>query len=171
MNWHVQGHNLQKKRFQFSNFLWPKLPIFSKKSYFLPLNGRNNCHNSDQSCPWWWRKLTNKKICCGIKIDNCGIKSVRQWIGLRRLYTSFTHFTEVIRRRNHQKSPKIKIHKKSPAMTTNQLTCTTNMSVVSNFLHRLWGLQRRKVLKFILHCNWKILISHGNNSASEFLLL
>ena len=102
----------KKKRFQFSNFLWPKFTNFSKKSHFLPLNGRHNCHKSGQSCPRWWRKLTNRKICCGIKIDNCGIKSVRQWIGLRRLYTSFTHFTEVIRRRNHQKSPKIKIHKK-----------------------------------------------------------
>ena len=107
-----RGTICNKKVFQFGNFLWPKLPIFSKKSHFLPLNGRHNCHKSGQSCPRWWRKLTNKKICCGIKIDNCGIKSVRQWIGLRRLYTSFTHFTEVIRRRNHQKSPKIKIHKK-----------------------------------------------------------
>ena len=107
-----RGTIYKKDVFQFSNFLWPKLPIFSKKSHFLPLNGWNNCHKSGQSCPRWWRKLTNKKICCGIKIDNCGIKSVRQWIGLRRLYTSFTHFTEVIRRRNHQKSAKIKIPQK-----------------------------------------------------------
>ena len=49
-------------------------------------------------------------------------------------------------------------------MPTNQLTCTTNM-ILSHYRHRLWGLQRSKVLKSILHCNWEIFISPGNSSA------
>ena len=55
-----------------------------------------------------------------------------------------------------------------PAMTTNQLTCTTNM-ILSHYMHRLWGLQRSKVLKSILHCNWEIFISPGNSSDVIFV--
>ena len=51
-------------------------------------------------------------------------------------------------------------------MHTNQLTCTTNM-ILSHYVHRLWGLQKRKVLKSILHCNWEIFISPGNSSGTE----
>ena len=53
-------------------------------------------------------------------------------------------------------------------MPTNQLICTTNM-ILSHYMHRLWGLQRRKVLKSILHCNWEIFISLGNSSALVML--
>ena len=55
-------------------------------------------------------------------------------------------------------------------MSTNQLTCTTNMILV-HYMHRLWGLQRSKVLKPILHCNWKIFISPGNSSETEIIYL
>ena len=78
---------------------------------------------------------------------------------LRRLYAE-----EIIK--NHQKSKYIK---KSPAMPTNQLTCTTNM-ILSHYRHRLWGLERRKVLNSILHCNWEIFISPGNSSVTRFNL-
>ena len=89
-----RGTIYKKDICQFSNyFCVQNCLFFSKKNIFLSLNERNNCHKLVQSCPQWWRKLTNKKICCGIRIDNCGIKSVRQWIGLRRLYTSFTHLS------------------------------------------------------------------------------
>ena len=37
--------------------------------------------------------------------------------------------------------------------------------VLSHFLHRLWVLRKRKVLKSILHCICKIFISPGNSSA------
>ena len=34
-------------------------PIFvSKIGYFLSLNGRKDCQNTAQSCPWGWRRLT-----------------------------------------------------------------------------------------------------------------
>ena len=36
--------------------------------------------------------------------------------------------------------------------------------VLSHFMHRLWGLRKRKVLKSILHCICKIFISPGNSS-------
>ena len=73
---------------------------------------------------------------------------------LRRLYQE-----KIIK--NHQNCKYTKI---SPAMPTNQLTCTTNM-ILSHYMHRLWGLQRSKVLKSILHCSWEIFISPGNSSA------
>ena len=47
-----------------------------------------------------------------------------------------------------------------------QPTWTTNM-VISHFMHRLWGLRKRKVLKSILHCICKIFISPGNSSGRE----
>ena len=37
-----RGTIYKKTFFQISNFLWPKLPIFSKKGHFLPLNGRKD---------------------------------------------------------------------------------------------------------------------------------
>ena len=55
-------------------------------------------------------------------------------------------------------------------MHTNQLTCTTNM-ILSHYVHRLWGLQKRKVLKSILHCNWEIFISPGNSSVTPHMEL
>ena len=71
---YVQGHNPQKKRFQFSNFLWPKLPIFSKKSHFLPLNGRKDCQYFAQSCPWGWQRLTPKRSVGAIKLSDAVLK-------------------------------------------------------------------------------------------------
>ena len=59
-------------------------------------------------------------------------------------------------------------HQKTPAIPTNQLTRTTNISF-SHFMYRLWGLQRREVLKSILHCNWEIFISPGNSSDAPIL--
>ena len=48
-------------------------------------------------------------------------------------------------------------------MPTNQLEFTTTM-ILCHYKQGLWGLQRSKVLKSILHCNWEILISPGNSS-------
>ena len=42
--------------------------------------------------------------------------------------------------------------------------------ILSHYEHRLWGFQRRKVLKSILHCNWEIFISPGNSSVTRFNL-
>ena len=90
-------------------------------------------------------------------------------MGLRRLYTLFTHFAEVICRRNHQKPPKIvkntKRHHKSPAIPTNQSTCTTNM-IPSHLMHWLWGLQRRTEV-YISPKNEYFCITPKNGSAQE----
>ena len=63
--------------------------------------------------------------------------------------------------KNHQKITKN--HQQPPTMATNNLICTTNMNL-SHYMHRLWGLQKRKVLNSILHCNLEIFISPGNSS-------
>ena len=163
-----RGTIYKKDVFQLIYFLLPKLPIFAKKSHFLLLNGRNVCHNLAQSCPRGWKRLTRKIFNCGTKLTNvvlkvwdnkwdCGGYTTPSRI-LRRLYQE-----KIIK--NHQNCKYTKI---SPAMPTNQLTCTTNM-ILSHYMHRLWGLQRSKVLKSILHCNWEIFISPGNSS--ELLLL
>ena len=55
-------------------------------------------------------------------------------------------------------------------MPTNQLTCTNNM-ILSYYINGLWGLQRRKVLNSILHCNWEIFISPGNSSVQRISVL
>ena len=52
-------------------------------------------------------------------------------------------------------------------MTMNSQQPTTNM-VLSHFLHRLWVLRKRKVLKSILHFICKIFISPGNSSGTDF---
>ena len=152
--------------FQFSNFLWTKIASFPKKRHFLPLNGRKDCQYFAQSCPRGCQRLTRKISVCLTKMADALLKVWDNFMGLRRLYASFTHFAEVMRRRKHQKSPQIikntKRHQKSPAIPTNQLTCT-NM-IVGHILHLLWGLQRRKVLKSISHCNKEIFISPGNSS-------
>ena len=46
-----RGTIYKKNIFQFDNFLWPKMSIFSKKSHFLPLNGRKVCKPLAQSYP------------------------------------------------------------------------------------------------------------------------
>ena len=45
------AQSTKKNVFQISNFLWPKLPIFSKKGHFLALNGRKDRKYFAQSCP------------------------------------------------------------------------------------------------------------------------
>ena len=68
---------------------------------------------------------------------------------------------------NHQILPvSTKDHQWRPEIPNNQPTCTTNM-VLSHFLHRLWVLRKRKVLKSNLHCICKIFISPGNSSGKE----
>ena len=112
-------------------FLGQKWAIFSQNGHFLPLNGRKDRGALAQSCPRGWQRLTRKISLCLTKMADALLKVWDNFMGLRRLYASFTHFAEVMRRRNHQKSPQIikntKRHQKSPAIPTNQLTCTTNM--------------------------------------------
>ena len=103
------GAQSTKKRFQFSNFLWPKFTNFSKKSHFLPLNGWNTCHNLAQSCPRGWQRLTPKKSVVALKVYHnkwdCGgyIPPLRI---LRRLYAE-----ESIKK--HQKLSKTPEHTKN----------------------------------------------------------
>ena len=138
------------------------LPIFFKKGHFLALNGHKDRKYFAQSCPQGWKRLTRKFFNCGTKLTNvvlkvwdnkwdCGGYTTPSRI-LRRLYEE-----KIIK--NHQNCKYTKI---SPAMPTNQLTCTTNM-ILSHYMHRLWGLQRSKVLKSILHCSWEIFISPGSS--------
>ena len=150
--------------------LWPKSPFFSQNCHFLLLNGRQDCQDFAQSCPRGWQRLTRKISNCGTKLTNvvlkvwdnkwdCGGYTTPSRI-LRRLYEE-----KIIK--NHQNCKYTKI---SPAMPTSELTCTTNM-ILSHYMHRLWGLQRSKVLKSILHCSWEILISPGNSSGVVLSLI
>ena len=140
--------------------------LFSTNGHFLQLNGRQDRQDFAQICPRGWQRLTPKRSVGATKLFNavlkvwdnkwdCGGYTTPSRI-LRRLYEE-----KIIK--NHQNCKYTKI---SPAMPTNQLTCTTNM-ILSHYMHRLWGLQRSKVLKSILHCNWEIFISPGNSSVLE----
>ena len=68
------GAQSTKKVFRYSNFVWPKLPIFSKKSHFLPLNVRKVCKVLAQSCPWGWQRLTPKRSVGATKLFDAVLK-------------------------------------------------------------------------------------------------
>ena len=138
--------------------MWQKIAIFSQNGNFLPLNGvrfvnlwPKVAHGGDL-IRYIWISI------CLTKMANALLKVwANKWDCGGYAQKKSSKITKNCQK--HQKT------QKSPAIPFNQLICTTNM-IVSHFLHWLWGLQWRKVLKSILHCNKEIFISPGNSSAS-----
>ena len=69
-----RGTIYKKDVFLFSNSLWPKLTIFSKKGHFLPLNGRQDRQDFAQSCPGGRQRLMPKRSVGAIKLSDAELK-------------------------------------------------------------------------------------------------
>ena len=162
-----RGTIYKKYVFQSSNFLWPKLSIFPKKGNFLPLNRFKVCKVFAQSCPRGWQRLKPKIYVCLTKMANALLKVWNnKWDCRGNIYLLYAFCGGYMRKKSSIIIIKnTRIHQKPPAVPTNQLTCSTNM-VLSHYMHRLGGLQRRKVLKSVLHCIKEIFISPGNSSGA-----
>ena len=115
-----RGTIYKKNVFQFCHFLWPKLPIFSKKGHFLPLNRRKDRKYFAQSCPRVWQRLSRKISICGTKLTNVVLKVWDNIWDCGGYTPPNTHFAEVICRGNHQKITKNhQKHQKTPKTTSN----------------------------------------------------